>query len=47
MSDAWMKEGAAVEAGKSQGWYRYAGERGDMLSVERFGSTPGHVVVRE
>jgi transketolase len=46
-ADAWMKEVTAVEAGKSQGWHRYAAERGDMLSVGRFGSTPGDVVVRE
>lgn len=38
----------AVEAGVSQGWHRYVGERGDVLSVERFGaSAPGDVVMRE
>ncbi|MGZ5141719.1 MAG: transketolase-like TK C-terminal-containing protein, partial [Burkholderiales bacterium] len=38
----------AVEAGVSQGWHRYVGDRGDALSVERFGaSAPGEVVMRE
>jgi len=38
----------AVEAGASQGWHRYVGDRGDVLSVERFGaSAPGDVVMRE
>jgi transketolase len=37
-----------VEAGASQGWHRYVGETGDVLSVERFGaSAPGKVVLRE
>jgi transketolase len=30
----------AIEAGISQGWYRYVGLRGEVLGVERFG-TPG------
>jgi transketolase len=38
----------AVEAGVAQGWHRYVGDRGDVLSVERFGaSAPGPVVLRE
>ncbi|MDQ2924710.1 MAG: transketolase [Acidobacteriota bacterium] len=38
----------AVEAGVSQGWHRYVGDHGDILSVERFGaSAPGDVVMRE
>ena len=38
----------AVEAGVSQGWHRYVGERGDVLAVDRFGaSAPGEVVLRE
>ncbi len=37
----------AVEAGVSQGWHRYVGDRGDVLSVDRFGaSAPGDVVLR-
>ena len=38
----------AVEAGVSQGWYRYVGDHGDVLGLERFGaSAPGDVVMRE
>jgi transketolase len=38
----------AVEAGVSQGWHRYVGDRGDVLGVERFGaSAPGEIVMRE
>jgi len=38
----------AVEAGVSQGWHRYVGDRGDVLGVERFGaSAPGNVMLRE
>jgi len=37
-----------VEAGVAQGWHRYAGDRGDVISVERFGASgPGPVVMRE
>lgn len=38
----------AVEAGVSQGWHRYVGNRGDVLGVDRFGaSAPGNVMLRE
>jgi len=38
----------AVEAGSSMGWHRYVGDRGDVLAVDRFGSSaPGDVVQRE
>lgn len=38
----------AVELGVSQGWYRYVGDRGDMLGIERFGaSAPADVLLRE
>ena len=38
----------AVEAGSSQGWHRYVGDRGDVLGVDRFGaSAPGDVLLRE
>jgi transketolase len=38
----------AVELGVSQGWDRYIGAHGDMLSVERFGaSAPDAIVLRE
>jgi transketolase len=38
----------AIEAGASQGWHRYVGDRGDVLGVDRFGaSAPGDVLLRE
>jgi transketolase len=38
----------AVEAGVSQGWHRYVGDRGEVMGVDRFGaSAPGPVVMRE
>ena len=38
----------AVEAGVAQGWGRYVGAAGDVVSVERFGaSAPAEVLLRE
>ena len=38
----------AVELGVAQGWERYVGERGGVLSVQRFGaSAPAQVLMRE
>ncbi|HYA79411.1 MAG TPA: transketolase C-terminal domain-containing protein, partial [Methylocystis sp.] len=38
----------AVEAGASQGWSRYVGDRGDVLGIDHFGaSAPGEVTLRE
>lgn len=38
----------AVEAGSAQGWHRYVGEAGDVLSIDRFGaSAPAAVLMRE
>jgi transketolase len=38
----------AVEAGVTQGWHRYVGDRGGVIGVDRFGaSAPGSVVMRE
>jgi transketolase len=37
----------AVEAGVTQGWQRYVGERGEVIGVDRFGaSAPGPIVMR-
>ena len=37
-----------VEAAVSQGWYRYIGDQGDMISVEKFGaSAPGTTVMEK
>ncbi len=36
----------AIEAGVSQGWWRYVGEDGDVIGLDRFGaSAPGDVVM--
>lgn len=38
----------AVEAGSSQGWHRFVGDRGDVIGVNRFGaSARGEVLMRE
>ena len=38
----------AVEAGVTQGWHRYVGDRGDMIGIDRFGaSAPGPVLMRK
>jgi len=38
----------AVEAGVAQGWHRYVGSDGDVLSIERYGaSAPGEIVMNE
>jgi transketolase len=38
----------AVEAGVTQGWHRYIGDRGNVIGVDRFGaSAPGSIVMCE
>jgi transketolase len=38
----------AVELGVAQGWHRYVGAAGDVLSVETYGaSAPADVLLRE
>jgi transketolase len=38
----------AVEAGSPMGWHRYTGDRGDVIGMERFGSSaPGGKLLRE
>ena len=38
----------AVEAGVSQGWRHYVGDKGAILGIEKFGaSAPGSVVLKE
>jgi transketolase len=38
----------AVEAGAAQGWHRYVGDAGDVLSVDRFGaSAPGDEILQQ
>jgi transketolase len=42
-----VKARLAVEAGAAQGWHRYVGDTGGVLSVDRFGaSAPGNEVLR-
>ena len=44
----WMKARIAVEAGASQGWCRYTGDKGKIISIDSFGSSaPGDVMMRE
>ncbi|MEP6787495.1 MAG: transketolase C-terminal domain-containing protein, partial [Acidobacteriota bacterium] len=38
----------SIEAGVSQGWHKYIGDKGDTLAVDRFGaSAPGEDVFRD
>jgi transketolase len=38
----------AVEAGSTQGWHKYVGDKGDVIGVDRFGaSASGDVVMRK
>lgn len=43
-----VKARVVVEAGVSQGWSRYAGDRGVLVTIDRFGaSAPGDTVMAE
>ncbi len=43
-----IKARLTIEAGSSQGWLRYAGEKGTSLGIDRFGaSAPGNMLMRE
>ncbi len=37
----------AVEAGISQGWHRYVGSAGDVISIERFGASAPYEILME
>ena len=38
----------AVEAGATLGWYKYVGEKGAVVGVDRFGaSAPGKIVMEK
>ncbi|MBN2032351.1 MAG: transketolase [Deltaproteobacteria bacterium] len=37
----------AVEAGVAQGWHRYVGERGEVISIDRFGASAPYKVLYE
>jgi transketolase len=43
-----VRKRLAVEAGVTQGWHKYVGERGEVIGVDRFGaSAPGPIMMRE
>jgi transketolase len=43
-----VKARLAIEMGAAQGWRRFVGDAGDVMSIDRFGaSAPGDVVQRE
>ena len=43
-----VKSRLAIEAGASQGWHRYVGDHGDMLTIDRYGaSAPGSLVLEK
>lgn len=43
-----VRKRLAIEAGASQGWHRYTGDEGDMLTIDRFGaSAPGGLVMEK
>jgi transketolase len=37
----------AIEAGRSQGWWRYVGEKGDVIGIEHFGASAPYKVLYE
>ncbi len=37
----------AIEAGVAQGWMKYVGERGDVISIERYGASAPYKVLME
>jgi transketolase len=37
----------AMEAGRSQGWWRYVGEKGDVVGIEHFGASAPYKVLYE
>ncbi|WP_400247741.1 transketolase [Niallia sp. JL1B1071] len=43
-----VKKRLAIEMGSSLGWHKYAGDEGDVLSIETFGaSAPGNKILEE
>ena len=43
-----VKYKLAVEAGITQGWHKYVGDKGDIVCLDHFGaSAPGPVVMKE
>ncbi len=43
-----VKKRIAIEAGATLGWYRYVGEEGEVIGIDRFGaSAPGKLVLEK
>lgn len=43
-----IKSKLAIEAGATQGWYKYVGDNGDVIGIDKFGaSAPGNVVMKK
>ncbi|MBN1266030.1 MAG: transketolase [Anaerolineales bacterium] len=42
-----LKARVAVEAGTSQGWHRWVGDSGEVLSIERFGASAPYLEIYE
>ena len=42
-----IKTRIAIEAGSTQGWHRYVGDRGEVIGVDRFGASAPYKVLYE
>jgi transketolase len=42
-----IKARIAIEAGRTQGWWRYVGENGDVIGIEHFGASAPYKILYE
>ena len=42
-----IKARIAIEAGRTQGWWRYVGEKGDVVGLDHFGASAPYKVLYE
>jgi transketolase len=42
-----IKSRVAIEAGRTQGWWRYVGERGDVVGLDHFGASAPYKILYE
>ena len=42
-----IKARIAIEAGRTQGWWRYVGERGDVVGLDHFGASAPYKILYE
>jgi transketolase len=42
-----IKPRIAIEAGRTQGWWRYVGEKGDVVGLDHFGASAPYKVLYE